>query len=87
MHEHSLTSGLLKKITSLAQEQNAQRVVAVNVTLGALCSISPDHFREHFVAAAAGTVAEDAFLNIIVNDDFMDSNAQQIMLESVEFIE
>ncbi len=87
MHEHSLTSGLIKKITSLAQEHGAHRAVAVNVALGALSNISPEHFREHFVTAAAGTVAEDALINIHVESDIMDANAQHIMLESVEFEE
>lgn len=87
MHEHSLTSGLIHTIESLAQQQRAGKIVTVNVVLGALSNISPDHFRQHFEEAAHGTVVEHALLTIREDDDIEDRNALHVVLESVEFEE
>lgn len=84
MHEFSLINDLMRKIAALAAEQQAKRVVRVKVKLGALCHISADHFREHFVEAAEGTVAEHAKLEIEFNPDENHPNAQDILLDSVE---
>jgi hydrogenase nickel incorporation protein HypA/HybF len=84
MHELSLLSDLMRKITSVAQEQHTEKVVSIRVKLGALCHLSPHHFREHFTHAARGTVAEEAQLEIEVMTDETDPNAQEIVLESVE---
>ena len=84
MHELSLLSDLMRKITSVAQEQHAEKVVSIRVKLGALCHLSPAHFREHFTHAASGTVAEGTQLEIEVLTDQSDLNAQEIVLESVE---
>ena len=83
MHELSLLSDLLRKITSVAQEQNAEKVVSIQVKLGALCHLSAAHFREHFAHATCGTVAEGAQLELEVLTDQTDPNAQEIVLESV----
>ena len=82
MHELSLLSDLLRKITSVAQEQNAEKVVSIQVKLGALCHLSADHFREHFSHTVCGTVAEGARLDIEVSTDQADPHAQEIVLES-----
>lgn len=87
MHEHSLTSGLIHTIESLAREHHSPRVISVTIALGALSNISEGHFREHFVAAARDTIARDALLTIRQESDIGSLNAQQIMLESVEFEE
>jgi hydrogenase nickel incorporation protein HypA/HybF len=50
----------MRKIDAIAREQGARRVVGVKVRLGALSHISPAHRREHFEAAATGTIAEAA---------------------------
>lgn len=84
MHELSLLSDLMRKITSVAQEQQAEKVVRIKVKLGALCHLSPAHFCEHFAHAACGTVAEGAELEIETLTDETDRNAQEIVLESVE---
>jgi len=62
MHEFSLINDLMRKIDAIAREQGARRVVGVKVRVGALSHFSPDHFREHFEAAAIGTIAETAML-------------------------
>ena len=84
MHELTLLTGLMKKIESLAKENDAERVTRVSVILGALSHISPGHFREHFKHAARGTVAEHAELDVVKKNDENDPLATEIILESVE---
>jgi hydrogenase nickel incorporation protein HypA/HybF len=84
MHEFSLINDLLRKIEAVAARHNARKVVAVNVTIGALAHISPEHLRGHFVEAAAGTVAAGARLEVRRLTDQADPHAQDIRLENVE---
>jgi hydrogenase nickel incorporation protein HypA/HybF len=83
-HELSLMADMMRKVQGVARAENADRVVAVSVRLGALAHISPDHLREHFAAAARGTVAEGARVDVEVNEDVDDPHAQEIVLLSVE---
>jgi hydrogenase nickel incorporation protein HypA/HybF len=87
MHEHSLMADLLRTIERIGREQNARKILGVRIRLGALSHISPDHLSEHFVQAAAGTMAEGARLDIVEIPDMSDPNAQEIILESVEIEE
>ncbi|NOT01885.1 MAG: hydrogenase maturation nickel metallochaperone HypA [Phycisphaerales bacterium] len=84
MHDFSLMANLLEKIERLAQEQDAARVVGVNIRLGAMSHISSGHFREHFVNGTKGTKADGARLEIEVSEDTQDPNAQNILLKSIE---
>lgn len=84
MHEMSLMRDLLRKIETLAAEQNAQRVTAVGVRIGALAHISAEHFREHFVDGTRGSIAEHARLDIEMSDDTTDPLAQDILLTHIE---
>jgi hydrogenase nickel incorporation protein HypA/HybF len=84
MHERSLLTDLLRKIESVARENDVARVLKVKVKLGALSHICPGHFREHFEAASPGTVAEGAALELEVLDDIRDPHAQDVLLDSVE---
>jgi hydrogenase nickel incorporation protein HypA/HybF len=43
-----------------------------------------EHFREHFEAAARGTIAEGCRLEIETLTDKYDPHAQDILLDSVE---
>jgi hydrogenase nickel incorporation protein HypA/HybF len=85
MHEATLMKDLMGKITRLAAEQNASRVSAVRVRLGALSHFTEDHFREHFVESSAGTVAADARLEMKCESDIHDPEAQHVVLESIDF--
>ena len=84
MHEASLMADLLHKIETVANAQQASKVIGVRVTLGALSHLSPDHLREHFVQAAQGTLAENARLDINAHTDINDPLAQDIRLDSIE---
>ncbi len=46
MHEMSLIHDLMRKIETIAREQNAAKVVGVKVRLGPPAHISADHFRD-----------------------------------------
>lgn len=84
MHELTLLSGLINQIEKIAREENASRVSAVYVRLGALAHISEDHFKEHFEDAVQGTIAAAAKLYVTKSDDITDPTAQDIVLESLE---
>jgi hydrogenase nickel incorporation protein HypA/HybF len=84
MHEFSLMNDLMRKINSVARDHGAHRIVGVKVKLGSLAHISPEHLRQHFVEAAAHTLAAGARLEIEELKDETDSRAQDILLESVE---
>lgn len=84
MHEASLMSNLMRRIGEIARAEGARRVTRVTVWLGALSNLTASHFSEHFEAAAAGTVAEGAQLDISVSEDTCDSNAHSILLVSAE---
>lgn len=84
MHEASLMADLIRKITTLADTQHARHVTSVQITLGALCHISPEHLREHFIQATQGTVAERARLDIDTRTDITEPIAQDIRLDSID---
>ncbi len=84
MHEATLMRGLMRRIDEVSRQENAARVVAVSVWLGALSHMSPEHFAEHFVEAARGTIAEGARLRTTISDDLEHPDAQGVLLESVE---
>ncbi len=84
MHEGHLIADLMRRIDRIVGETAARRVTGVKVWLGALSHLSADHFTEHFVHAAAGTKAESARLDITVSDDINHTDAQGIVLESIE---
>jgi len=83
-HERSLLSGVLARINAVARAEGAERITRVALRLGALAQCSPDHLREHFVAAARGTVAEGAEVTITFIPDPMDPHAHEVVLDSVE---
>lgn len=87
MHEFSLVKDLIRKISSIALEQHASKVTAITVKLGALSHISPDHFREHFIHASRGTVAEGARLHIEILKDMTDPQSQEVLLENIEVVD
>jgi hydrogenase nickel incorporation protein HypA/HybF len=87
MHEQSLMTDLMRKIESVVQDNEAKKVASLKIRLGALSHISPEHFKEHFVQASKGTAAESARLDVVVQGDLDDPNAQEIMLESLELEE
>lgn len=84
MHEFSLMADLLKKIETIANENDADKVTQVAVKIGAMAHISADHFREHFVEGTKGSMAEGAALTVEMDDDPEADTAQDILLVSID---
>jgi hydrogenase nickel incorporation protein HypA/HybF len=84
MHEHALMADVMRKVEAVAAEEGAGRVVRLAVRLGALSHFTPEHFREHFVDASCGTIAEGAEVDAVVDADVAGEHAQDVILESVE---
>jgi hydrogenase nickel incorporation protein HypA/HybF len=84
MHERALMNDLMREIDAVARADGATRVTRVSVRLGALSHFTPEHFREHFVDASRGTLAEGASVDAVLEDDIDDPRAAGVVLESVE---
>jgi len=84
MHERKLMDDLMGKIESEARDAGATRVTAVRVRLGALSHFTEAHFREHFEDASRGTLAEGAEVETELRTDPTESEAQGVVLESID---
>lgn len=84
MHERALMQDVIRKIEEVARTGGATRVTRIDVRLGALSHFSADHFREHFVDASRGTIAEGAEVDAVVEADITDERARDVVLVSVE---
>lgn len=82
-HERAVLDDLMRHIESLAGAEGAERVVAVTVRLGPLSHFTPDHFREHFVWAAEGGIAEGAEVTATLDEDLTGTAAQGVVLEDM----
>ena len=87
MHEASLMSGLVAQIERAARDHDASKVVGVDIWLGALSHMSPDHLSEHFGEAVRGTLAEGAELVIEQSEDIHHAQAQEVVLKGVEVLD
>jgi hydrogenase nickel incorporation protein HypA/HybF len=84
VHEKHLTEDVVHKLESLAIAEGGRRVTRIRVRLGALSHFTPDHFREHFADAAAGTLAEGAVVEAELASDPTAPGAQDVLVETVE---
>jgi hydrogenase nickel incorporation protein HypA/HybF len=84
VHERALMNDVMRKIDEVARAGGAVRVTRVGVRLGALSHFTEAHFREHFVDAARGTIAEGAAVDTVLDPDITDQRARDVVLESVE---
>ena len=84
MHERALMDDLLREIEDTARNEGARRVTRIDVRLGALSHFTAAHFREHFVVAATGTLADGAEVRAEEGSDPTAPQAQGVVLESME---
>jgi hydrogenase nickel incorporation protein HypA/HybF len=84
MHETGMIQDLVHRVEEAARAAGARRVAGVEVWLGALSQMSPEHFREHFDEEVRGTIAEGATLTLEVSDDLEAPHAQAVMLRSLD---
>jgi hydrogenase nickel incorporation protein HypA/HybF len=75
---------LMRKIEEVAEAQGATRVSRVGVRLGPLTHFAVEHFREHFVDASRGTIAEGAEVDAILDDEITGAHARDVVLEAIE---
>ena len=84
MHEKALMDDLMRTIDARARAENALRVTRIRVRLGALSHFTEAHFREHFVDAARGTIAEGAEVDAELETDPTAPRAQGVVLEAID---
>jgi hydrogenase nickel incorporation protein HypA/HybF len=87
MHEHALIRDVIGRIVEVAENEGASGVTKVSVRLGALSHFTPEHFREHYVDAARGTLAEGASVEATLEEDIAAPDAQGVVVESIELEE
>jgi hydrogenase nickel incorporation protein HypA/HybF len=75
---------LMREIDAVARADGASRVTKIEVRLGALSHFTPEHFREHFLDASRGTLAEGAVVTATLATSIDDPKASGVVLESVE---
>jgi hydrogenase nickel incorporation protein HypA/HybF len=64
MHEMAITGEIVDAVVEHAKQNNADKVVKVNLRIGELRDIVDDLMQGAFHFLARGTIAEDAKLNI-----------------------
>ena len=84
MHEKALMDDLMRTIDARAREEDAVRVTRIQVRLGALSHFTEAHFREHFLDASRGTVAEGAHVDAELDADPTAPHAQGVVLEAID---
>jgi len=84
VHERALMDDLVRKVVAVADAERATRVVRIRVRLGVLSHFTPEHFREHWVDATRGTLAEGAQVDATLDSELTGDAAQGVVLESVE---
>jgi len=84
MHESGIIRDLVRRLEEVVRDANAESVSGVQVWLGALSQFSPEHFSDHFVEEAKGTLAEDAKLDILTSDDPTNPDALHVVIRSVD---
>ena len=87
MHEQALMRDVIGRIVEVAESEGARGVTKVSVRLGALSHFTPEHFREHYVDAARGTLAEGASVVATLDEDITAPDAQGVVVESIELEE
>ena len=84
MHERALLDDVMRKLNDVAAASGASRITRVKVRFGPLSHFTPEHFREHFVDAARGTVAEGARVDAELDPMLTGERAAGVLLEDVE---
>ena len=80
MHERALLDEVMRKIEQVAAAEGAARVTRIQVRLGALSHFTPEHFREHFVDASRGTLAEGATVDARLDE----ARTTDVVIEEIE---
>jgi hydrogenase nickel incorporation protein HypA/HybF len=87
MHEAALLRDLVRAVDATAADQRLRRVTCVRLRVGALSHLTPLALSERWPAAAAGTVAEAARVEVEVSTDLDDPRAQGVVLVAIEGVD
>lgn len=68
MHEMALAESVLDLVEFRARREGCRRITTVRLEIGKLSGVEPEAMRFCFDAAASGTLAEGAALDIIERD-------------------
>ena len=64
MHELAVCQGLMSQVEQIARREDAESVTRILLSVGPLSGVEPQLLADAFPIAAAGTVAENARLDI-----------------------
>ncbi|WP_076790511.1 hydrogenase maturation nickel metallochaperone HypA [Chlorobium sp. KB01] len=64
MHEMSIALSIIEAVEAKAREEGAERISGIDLVVGKLAGIQPESLRFCFSAAAKGSMAESALLQI-----------------------
>jgi hydrogenase nickel incorporation protein HypA/HybF len=64
MHELSVCEALVRQLRELGEREGAQRITRVLLRIGPLSGVVPELLAHAFPVAAAGTLAQDAALDM-----------------------
>jgi hydrogenase nickel incorporation protein HypA/HybF len=68
MHELSVCLSLIEQIQRVAEENGAQSVTRIELSIGPLSGVEPELLRNAYPLAVAGTIAGDAELIITISE-------------------
>ena len=64
MHELAVCQGLMGQLEQIARREQAERITRIVLSIGPLSGVEASLLKDAFPIAAAGTVAEDAVLDV-----------------------
>ncbi len=68
MHEMSIVQALVEQCEKIAEENNATKIIKVEVKIGILSGVEPHFFKTSFEAFKQRTICEDAKLVMNIQD-------------------
>jgi hydrogenase nickel incorporation protein HypA/HybF len=64
MHELAICQSLMRQVETIAQQEQARRIISITLRIGPLSGVESELLQQAFPVASAGTVAEHALLKI-----------------------
>lgn len=64
MHELAICQSLMQQVETIAEREQARRIISITLRIGPLSGVESELLRQAFPVASAGTVAEQALLEI-----------------------
>lgn len=84
MHEWRLMRAIVNTVIDTANARGAARVREVTLVLGPATAIAPELLRAQFAVAAAGSIAQDAFVRLLPAPAEYHVPGDGIVVDSIE---